>query len=322
MVDLGAISQYQARQLAGKSWVINGMIHRFKDCDEAFPGEPPWLTGEEGIVYPLLDDGDNVVMFVKLFDEYRLTEKRIARTKWLVERRIHREGAQLASASKAWLETKVIGRPEGISFDFACSMMDAAPGRTWYEVKMDIMDAQTHLDETMQRRCVADVVQAAASLEELGFVHGDLSPSNVVISMDASPKDAALSLVDFDAFVAPAAGELKALAMAEGGVPGTIGYCPPGIKKRQMALDGTVSPVSDRYGRDMLLLEFLCFDATCECDDPPSEWDIDRLQTSLSESPLAGQLSHLKVPKVFELGEDARPSSRVLAEQLGLGLHE
>ena len=97
-------------------------------------------------------------------------------------------------------------------------------------------------------------------LEQEGIVHGDLSPNNIVIDIEAPPDQPALYLIDFDAFVAAAAKGNEAVTVAEGGTYGTEGYCPPDLLAAAADGDGSASPYSDRYGRDMLLVELLIMD--------------------------------------------------------------
>ena len=117
-------------------------------------------------------------------------------------------------------------------------------------------------------------------LEEAGIVHGDLSPNNVVIDLEAARDRPALYLIDFDAFVAEAAGPNRAVTVAEGGTYGTDGYCPPELAAAAADGDGAVAPHTDRYGRDMLLLELLVMDCGLSPDDPPSLWDRDQLRAA------------------------------------------
>ena len=104
-------------------------------------------------------------------------------------------------------------------------------------------------------------------------MHGDLSPNNVIVDLDAQPDDPALYLIDFDAFFAPAAGANKAVTVGEGGTYGTEGYCPPDLAAAVSEGDGSAAPYSDRYGRDMLILEFLLMGSGLPSDDP-----LDRLE--------------------------------------------
>ena len=184
------------------------------------------------------------------------------------------------------------------------------------------------MPEDFRWRCVEDLLLATATLERAGIVHGDLSPNNIVIDPDALPGEPALYLIDFDAFVAPAAGRSQAIDVAGGGTYGTEGYCPPDLASRAAAGDGAAAPYSDRYGRDMLILELLLMDPALPPDDPPTKWRSDeferrraawRASLDLTRRPL---LAHLDMPEVFSLSEQQRPTLIQLAAEFGLELPE
>ena len=96
--------------------------------------------------------------------------------------------------------------PETATLDFAGYLARAVPGKTWLELKTSINDNSVPFPEDFRWRCVRDLVLALSVLEQEGIVHGDLSPNNIVVDLDARPDQPALYLIDFDAFVAPAAG--------------------------------------------------------------------------------------------------------------------
>ena len=149
-------------------------------------------------------------------------------------------------------------------------------------------------------------------------MHGDLSPNNVVIDLDAPRDDPALYLIDFDAFFAAAAGTNRAVTVGEGGTYGTDGYCPPDLAAAASAGDASAAPYSDRYGRDMLLLEFLLMGRGLPTDDPPGHWNREQLQRQFaawrarSDSNCVRALGHLDPAAVFELnGAIGRPPWRL-----------
>ena len=105
------------------------------------------------------------------------------------------------------------------------------------------------------------------------MLHGDLSPNNIIVNLERKAGDPALYLIDFDGFVAPAAGgALEQLSYAEGGTIGTPGYHPPDLEEHVSAGVGETAPYSDRYGRDILILEFLCFHKDLKDEGSPTEW--------------------------------------------------
>ena len=135
-------------------------------------------------------------------------------------------------------------------------------------------------------------------------------------------------LIDFDAFFAAAAGANRAVTVAEGGTYGTEGYCPPDLAAAASAGDGSVAPYSDRYGRDMLLLEFLLMGSGLPADDPLADWNREQLQRQFaawqarSDPKCVQALGHLDPATVFTLTEAERPTSVDLAVGLGLSLPE
>ena len=195
-------------------------------------------------------------------------------------------------------------------------MAQAVPGKTWLEVKLDIVEGAARFDDELRQLCVENLIRGLVYLERAGMVHGDLSPNNVIVNLDAKRGDPALYLIDFDGFFADSAGKLAHLSIGEGGTFGTRGYCPPELEQRSQQSDLTVAPFSDRYGRDMLLVELLCFDKECDFEDPASEWSTEKIQRRLSQSAAGEHLRHLAAEDVFQLPEDRRPTSYDLARNL------
>ncbi len=312
------LSQLQAKELAGKSWNLNGSTYVFADYDRNEPGQPPWKTGTEGIAYPLLNGDGTAKAYVKFFDELKITPKRVERTRWLIDQRVDQWGGELRGAPGTWVDTKSDGAPQGIGFDFTCSLAEAVPGRTWLELKLDVVDGAARMNDDLRRRCVENLLRGLIFLERNGMVHGDLSPNNIIVNIDAQPREPTLYLIDFDAFNAAHAGELAALSTAEGGTFGTRGYCPPELERLSQGNPQRAAPFSDRYSRDMLLLELICFDSDCDFEEPPTEWKRDLLVSRLSVSPLGAKLVHLQQENIFEIAEEKRPETGDLARLAGV----
>jgi hypothetical protein len=325
-VEILVLSNIQAKALAGSLLAIGEEIYRLKDYDPAYPGVPPWRSGAEGKAYPLLGQDGSVLAYLKFFT--RPTQKRLNRTAWLIGQQIHTWLPGLAAAPLFWVDTRLGPRSAGAGFDFAGCLASAVPGDTWLERKNQIAETGASLPAEFRWRCVADLVLATAVLEQAGIVHGDLSPNNVIVDLSAPPDKPALYLIDFDAFVASAAGADEAVSVAEGGTFGTDGYCPPELGERAAAGDDSATPYSDRYGRDMLILELLLMDRGLPAEDPPEKWNRSRLQQLLGAmqegcDPARRQtLEHLQIPQVFSLPEQQRPTSTELAARLGLELPE
>jgi hypothetical protein len=331
-------------------------LFRLKDYDPAYPGQPPWRSGAEGKAYPLLARDGTVAAYLKFFT--RPTQRRLNRTAWLIGQQMHTWLPGLSAAPLLWVDTRLSPRSAEIDFDFAGYLAQAVPGDTWLELKHRLVEGGISLSAEFRWRCVEDLVLATAVLERANIVHGDLSPNNIIIDPAAPAGEPALCLIDFDAFVAPAAGPDRAIDLSAGGTYGTEGYCPPDLASRAAAGDGSAAPYSDRYGRDTLILELLLMDPGFSPDDPPATWNRERLGSSYAErraawgrggqSPFArGEkgdsphlperpercfaqmgtvpffpLAHLGVPAVFSLSEPERPSSMQLAAGLGLELPE
>ncbi len=202
-----------------------------------------------------------------------------------------------------------------IDFQFAAYLAKAVPGETWLERKTGIASGETRFPDEFRWRCVRDLLLALAMLERADLLHGDLSPNNVVIDLDAPPDEPALYLIDFDAFVAAAADANQAVTVAEGGTYGTEGYCPPDLAAAASAGDGSAAPYSDRYGRDMLLLEFLLMGSGLPADDPLVYWNREQLQRQFTawrartDPKCVQALGHLDPATVFTLDESGRPTS-------------
>jgi len=103
-------------------------------------------------------------------------------------------------------------------------------------------------------------------------------------------------------------------------------YCPPDLAVAAAEGDGSVAPYSDRYGRDMLLIELLVMDCGLSPDDPPSRWSGEQLQRrytawqARADARCAPILPHLNPTELFTLGERDRPASAKLAADLELSL--
>ena len=321
-MNILTLTNTQAKELAGRWVMIGTETYHFKNYDPKHPGQPPWRSGAEGKAYPLLDYDRSVAAYLKFFT--RPTQKRLERTAWLIGQQMHTWLPGLSAAPLVWADTHHAHRPAETTLDFAGCLARAVPGKTWLELKNSIHDNSVLFPEDFRWRCAGDLVLALSALEQEGIVHGDLSPNNVVIDLEARPDQPALYLIDFDAFVAPAAGGNEAVTVAEGGTYGTEGYCPPDLAAAVAGGDGSVAPYSDRYGRDMLLVELLVMDRGLSPDDPPASWHHDQFQRRYAARQARGDpaylrtLSHLDPATLFTLAEQDRPPSTELAAGLGL----
>src|SRR5208282_1786604 len=121
--------------------------------------------------------------YLKFFT--RPTQKRLDRTSWLIGQQIHTWLPGLAAAPLVWVDTRHAHRPEEATLDFAGYLARSVPGKTWLELKTSIHDNSLPFPEELRWRCVCDLVFALAILEQEGIVHGDLSPNNIVVDLEA-----------------------------------------------------------------------------------------------------------------------------------------
>jgi serine/threonine protein kinase len=318
------LSNTQAKELAGRLVTIGSETYYFKNYSADHPGQPPWRSGAEGKAYPLLGHDHTVAAYLKFFT--RPTRKRLDRTSWLIGQQLHTWLPGLAAAPLVWADTRHAHRPATATLDFAGYLAQAVPGKTWLEWKHSISENAVSFSADLRWRCVRDLLLALAVLEQEGIVHGDLSPNNVVIDFAAGPDQPALYLIDFDAFVAPAAEGMERVTVAEGGTYGTEGYCPPDLLADAAEGHGDIAPRSDRYGRDMLLLELLIMDSGLPADDSPSGWNPEKLHRGYAAwqaraLPDRGQsLAHIDLTTIFTLADHERPASSELAAAQGLSL--
>ena len=132
----------------------------------------------------------SVAAYLKFFTHP--TQKRLDRTAWLIGQQMHTWLPNLAAAPVLWTDTRHGLHGAKIDFQFAAYLAKAVPGETWLERKSGIAGGGIAFPEDLRWRCVRDLLLALAVLERAELVHGDLSPNNVVIDLDAQPDDPAL----------------------------------------------------------------------------------------------------------------------------------
>ena len=234
-----------------------GDVLRSRTTTRPIPASRRGVPGRRERPIRCLGDDGSVAAYLKFFT--RPTQKRLDRTAWLIGQQMHTWLPNLAAAPVLWTDTRHGLHGAKIDFQFAAYLAKAVPGETWLERKSGIADGGTRFPENLRWRCVQDLLLALAVLERAELVHGDLSPNNVVIDLDAPPDDPALYLIDFDAFFAPAAGANRAVTVAEGGTYGTDGYCPPDLAAAASAGDGfrraLLRPLRPRHAAPGILVD-------------------------------------------------------------------
>ena len=317
---LRTLRRGKARELCNRTWDVEGTVYRFADMDRSVPNvaaQDPWREGREGYAFPLLGASGQIEAYAKFFN--RLSVKRYERTRWLIDEGVHAWSRELLGAPCEWLDTRDVGPPDGCDVHFACSLSRAVPGTIWLSVKEGIARLGLNFTRKQRLRAVTDLVRALAVLERSNLVHGDLSPENLVLNLGASDKEPLLCLVDFDAFYASAAGDVGRLSAGEGGVIGTKDYMPIDLTEAVAQNKTDVGPYSDRYARDMLMVEILCYEGEDSHEEPLPQWDRGRIDAGLREHE-NGVLNYLRSPDLFAMAEGDRPSSGDLARSLALTL--
>ena len=131
----------------------------------------------------MLGADGSVAAYLKFFT--RPTQKRLDRTAWLIGQQMHTWLPSLAAAPVLWSDTRHGLHGAKIDFQFAAYLAKAVPGETWLERKTGIASGETKFPDDFRWRCVTGPAPALAALEQAELVHGDLSPNNVVIDLDA-----------------------------------------------------------------------------------------------------------------------------------------
>jgi hypothetical protein len=105
-----------------------------------------------------------------------------------------------------------------------------------------------------------------------------------------------------------------------GGSKGTPSYMPPSLEAETSL---HVGPVSDRFARDMLLIEILAFQGGDPIDTSPLYWSgQDELLADIANLAKSLHLEHLLDMSVFSLRESERPSSFDLASRIQLNVED
>ncbi|MDA1165780.1 MAG: phosphotransferase [Planctomycetota bacterium] len=314
--DIPILSGEDIRQLDGSHWRIHGKKYVISSGSAGIDHRSV-QGGNESRVVPLLDESGQVVRLLKTSLK-SVSPRRASRIQWLAEQRLSELSPGLSAAPCEWIDTRECGRPENSKLDFTGYFMAPVPGNSWLEFKIDIARSEVTIHEQWRRKWVCQFLRTLVALENRNFVHGDLSPGNVMVSAEHPIH---LSLIDFDAFVAPDAGaELARLTSADGGMIGTPGYMPIDLERRSPESTSIPAPYSDRRARDMLLLEFLCFDSRCPDEDPVSEWDWSLIDEVLEDRSLGQAERYLRRPEIIDLPETSRVTSAALARAMNVSL--
>lgn len=307
-MKLPLITPRQARCLAGSRWNFGGEIYTF--------GKKP-LSGGEAFLYPLVNESNQVAAYARfLLNSSANTRERFERTQWLMGQQLHKRSSVFRAAPYAWLSTFELGRPPGCPHDFVATIHAAVPGRSWRSIKQGTESNQGMLSDACRVMAAKTLIAHLATMEFVGpegFIHGDVSDGNFLI--DAATKSC--HLIDYDAFVYTTSSLLRypRLTVEMGGAKGTPGYMPPALEESTAE---EAFPYSDKFGRDMLLIELLAFQPGDPALASPRYWsEFETTLVKLEQLARPLGLTHLLDPSVFVLDESERPSSKELAIAAG-----
>lgn len=314
MSVLPSIGIGQARQLAGKTLRTGNRAF-------VFGSEDTIKLGGQAIALPLFDKSGRRVAFFRSSLALGATSDKIDRTSWLIGQKLHLKNEAFAAAPQLWFNSKIHGRPDGIAFDVAATIHGCAPGRSWKDWKEQVEFGNAGAPTVDQRlKFARSLVQRLASLEAFGrngFLHGDLSDGNIMLDADSG----LVHLIDFDCFVfdSPTLSKTR-LHVDEGGSKGTPSYMPPHLEEETSL---HVGPVSDRFARDMLLIELLAFQPGDPIDTSPLYWTGQKeLLADSAELARSLQMDHLLHASVFSLQESERPSSFKIASRISVNVED
>ena len=304
MTDYISITPRQAKVLSGKTWSMWGKRYKL--------GPQPRIGGE-AFLYSVHDYTGQCVAYLRFLSNRFVTDARLKRTHWMITSQLSASSSVFLAAPYHWAHTSEIGRPEGVDLDFSATLHAVVPGESWREIKARTEQRNNTLPSIAKRvRIAKNLIANFAAMETYGgqggFVHGDPSDGNLVIDVSTEK----CHFVDFDAFVYNVPqNPYPRLTLALGGVKGTPGYMPPALEG---ANTDYAFAYSDKFGRDMLLIELLTFADGDPVDVSPSGWqDHELTRKRLHPHAESLGLTHLLSDEVFTLAEEKRPTSREMA---------
>lgn len=309
-MKLPIITTVQAKQLVGKCISVGGKTFVF-DSDIK--------CGGQAIAMPLKNTTGKRVAYFRSLLASGTTSAKLERMAWMIGQRLHLLSEAFMGAPQLWVNTEVLGRPDGIDFDFAGSIHGIALGASWSSWKTSMLIGEKSEPASGLRLQFAQgLIQRLACLEAVGksgFTHGDISDANVMLD-DASGK---VNLIDFECFVfeSPTLKNSK-LTIRNGGSKGTPGFIPEWLDEDKSV---DLAPLGDRFSRDMLLVELLGLRAADLSDASPLyfyEEDQEEMLDGIRALTMSLKLDHLQDVRAFKASESERPSSFELADKLNL----
>ncbi len=290
----------QLRELAGASWRLGKRNFTFLPADlagDVVGRSRPWIKGKDVYRLPLLDERGRLAYLVSIPRKFVSLFRQ--RAQQLTAARLYCV-PQLRCAPRVLVDTRDVGRPVGVSFDFVATLWRAPRGHSWaywlkqFEKKGKIWPLHVRL------RLIRQLVQATAALETAGVEHDALDAKHVFVRLRRR-KSPELAITGFD--------RLPPAAYAEA------------ILDRPPLAEGHSV---DRFRRDRLLAQFLLPEVQFPEEDRPLRTELvaplqKALSTAIGALPSSWHrcFAYLADPSVVLSSGVARPSSVALCEQMG-----
>lgn len=256
------------QKLEGQVHALGGTELRFVESDN---GKPATWAGGEGFAVPVdvRNGGRHILKIFKLPTPERRRRARFLST--LALGSLRSLPLPLFAAAPIWPIQGILTVPDEGELDVTGHLAPFVHGRSFEELLMKGWNPPIEVRARLARQlCLAiEMLEGAGEL-----VHGDLSPSNLMILQSEGPSPR-LCLIDFDGFHHPAVPPVPVSTDRPGGRSwGTPGYRAPGFRR---TADVVVD--SDRVAMAILALELVVLHPD-DADDLPgdtllSQKDID-----------------------------------------------
>jgi predicted Ser/Thr protein kinase len=181
----------------------------------------------------------------------------------------------------------------------------------------DQLRAHGAYSEADAARLVREIASALAFLHEIGIVHGDMKPENLMLSSEKATSSA-IKIVDFGC-AQVTVGDAPLLNLKTKGTANTPAYCPPEILDKNRKGD-RIEPAFDMWALGVILYIMLTavhpFDLDGKASDEEIESQILTRQTPpLRNSPVTAHLSNDAI-EVIEKLMNWDPDKRTTALEL------
>lgn len=244
-MDTPILSARSLRALAGKEVMLGGRSLHFLAREDR-PHLPAYVEGGEGRVAPVRDVASGDEYMLKLF--MASTVERQRRTDFLCRLGLADLHPTLEAAPRVRIlqDLQIEGRRERVDGHITKRVAGATLDAVLEEAPLS-MQSRTAL---AQQLC-----GVLSAFEACGFVHGDLSLTNLMVDRRATAT-VGMRVIDFDGFYHPAVASLPAAAVKRGARRG-IGH--DGYRHAAFGSEGGANALvdSDRAALAALLMELM-----------------------------------------------------------------